>query len=44
MSQGKDGRTVTRAAGDAAGDGLALAGGDAPVPDGAAAGPAHGRR
>ena len=44
MSQGQDGRTVTRAAGDAAGDGLALAGGDAPGPDGAAAGPAHGRR
>jgi hypothetical protein len=44
MSQDKDGRTMTRATGDADGDGLALATGDAPLPDAAAAGPAHGRR
>ncbi|MCJ2125822.1 NepR family anti-sigma factor [Methylobacterium sp. J-077] len=44
MSQGKDGRAVTRFAGDADGDGAASATDAPPLPGGAAAGTAQGRR
>ncbi|MCJ2115928.1 hypothetical protein MKK65_04850 [Methylobacterium sp. J-001] len=44
MTQGKDERAVTRRAGDADGGGLMPANDTAPLPDGAAAGSAPGRR